>query len=85
MSYTLHVEPRSTYLYMTVTGENSSETVNRYLAEIHDWCLQNDCPNILLVENLTGPGLHTSNIYELVAGEELTGCTGGWQDGLCRY
>jgi hypothetical protein len=67
MSYTLHVEPRNTYLYITVTGENSLDTVSHYLAEIHDWCLLHDCPNVLLVENLSGPGLRTSSIYELVS------------------
>jgi hypothetical protein len=69
MSYTLHVEPRGTYLYITVTGENSLDTVNRYLSEIHEWCLQYNCPNVLLVENLSGPGLRTSSIYELVSGK----------------
>ena len=50
-------------------SENSPETVNHYLAEMHDWCLQHDCPNVLLVENLTGPGLQAFSIYELVAGK----------------
>ena len=67
MSYTMHVEPRGTYLYITVTGENSPDTVSHYLSEIHDWCLQHNCPNVLLVENLSGPGLRTSSIYELVS------------------
>jgi hypothetical protein len=69
MSYTMQVEPRSTYLYITVTGENSFETVSQYLTEIHDWCLKHNCPNVLLVENLSGPGLRTSSIYELVSGK----------------
>jgi hypothetical protein len=69
MSYTLDVEPRSSYLYITVTGENSLDTVSRYLSEIHDWCLQQNCPNVLLVENLSGPGLRTSSIYELISGK----------------
>ena len=67
MSYIMHVEPRSSYLYITVTGENSLDTVSRYLSEIHDWCLQQNCPNVLLVENLSGPVLRTSSIYELIS------------------
>ena len=68
MSYSLNVEPRSMYLF-SVTGENSVDTVSHYLSEIHDWCLQHNCPNVLLVENLSGPGLRTSSIYELVSGK----------------
>ncbi len=67
MSYHLQFEPRSNYVYITVTGENSMDTVSHYLSEVHDWCLQHKCPNVLLVENLSGPGLHTTNIYELVS------------------
>jgi hypothetical protein len=67
MSYDLHIEPRGTYLYVTVTGENSVDSVNGYLAEVHEWCLQHKCPNVLIVENLTGPGLGTYNIFELVS------------------
>jgi hypothetical protein len=68
MAYNLQFEPRSTYVYITVTGENSIDTVKDYLAEVHDWCLQHECPNVLLVENLSGPGLTTFSIYELVSG-----------------
>jgi hypothetical protein len=52
-----------------VTGENSLDTVSHYLTEIHEWCLQHKCPDVLLVENLSGPGLRTSSIYELVSGK----------------
>ena len=67
MSYDLHIEPRSTYLYVTVTGENSVDSVNGYLAEVHAWCLQHKCQNVLIVENLTGPSLGTYSIFELVS------------------
>jgi hypothetical protein len=67
MSYNLHIEPRTSYLYVTVTGENSVDSVNGYLAEVHEWCLQHKCPNVLIVENLTGPSLGTYSIFELVS------------------
>ncbi|MGD0878618.1 MAG: hypothetical protein ABSA01_10785 [Anaerolineales bacterium] len=67
MSYNLQFEPRSTYVYITVTGENSVDTVNGYLAEVHEWCLQHKYPNVLIVENLTGPGLGTYSIFDLVS------------------
>jgi hypothetical protein len=67
MSYNLQFEPRSKYVYVTVTGENSVESVNGYLAEVHAWCRQHKCPNVLIVENLAGPGLGTYSIFELVS------------------
>jgi len=67
MSYSLQFEPRSTYVYITVTGENSVDSKNGYLAEVHAWCLQHKYPNVLIVENLSGPGLGTYNIFELVS------------------
>ena len=67
MSYSLNAEPRTNYLYISVTGENSVETISSYLAEVLDWCEQHDCPNVLIVENLSGPSLCTSSIYELVS------------------
>ena len=67
MSYTLNVEQRSNYLYITVTGDNTVDSVQGYLAEVRDLCLQYKCPNVLLVENLAGPGLDTFHIYDLVS------------------
>jgi hypothetical protein len=67
VSYTLKVEPRGNYLYITVTGDNSVETVSRYLSEVRALCLQHNCPNVLIVENLTGPSLDTFSIYDLIA------------------
>ena len=71
MSYTLHVEPRSSYLYITVTGENSYDTVDRYLSEVRNLCLQHNCQNVLIVENLAGSGLDTFSIFDLVTRHTL--------------
>ena len=67
MSYTLNVEPRSSYLYITVTGENSYDTVSRYLSDVYALCLRYKCPNVLIVENLVGPSLNTLGIYDLIS------------------
>jgi len=69
MSYSLNVEPRSTYLFISVTGENSFDTVSSYLTEVLEWCQKLNCPNVLILENLSGPSLHTSSIYQLVSGK----------------
>lgn len=68
MSYTMDVEARHGYLFLSVTGENSIEPVNGYLAEARAVCLERQCFNLLIVENLSGPSLKLSDIYSLVAG-----------------
>lgn len=67
MSYTLTVENKTNYLHVTVEGKNSSENVLKYLAEVQDKCLQHKCPNVLIEEHLTGPGLSTFTIYDVIA------------------
>ena len=67
MSYTLNVEARAGYLYVSVTGENSVDTVNSYLTEVREACAKHQCFNLLIVENLSGPSLDTFSIYNLVA------------------
>lgn len=67
MSYTLNVEPRTSYLYVTVTGENSYDNVAHYLSEVRDFFRKYECSNVLIVENLAGPSLETFRIYDLVS------------------
>ncbi len=67
MAYILNAELRSSYLYITVTGENTYDNVVSYLSEVRDKCMQYKCPNVLIVENLVGPGLDTFNIYDLIS------------------
>jgi hypothetical protein len=71
MPYTLTYEDRLDYLYITVTGENTYDTINRYLSEVHDLCVRLNRLNILIVENLTGPSLTTMSIYDLVTSRSL--------------
>ena len=67
MSYLLNVEPRSNYLYITVTGENSYDNVVHYLTEVRDMFQKYKCSNVLIVENLAGASLDTFRIYDLVS------------------
>jgi len=67
MAYALDVVPRGTYLYISVTGENSVDTVSNYLAEVQEWCQRLNCANVLIVENLEGPSLTTSSVYGVVS------------------
>jgi hypothetical protein len=67
MAYTLDAEKRGSYLYITVTGENSPDTVMAYLSEIRDLCIKYSCPNVLVVENLAGPSLSTFNVFDIIS------------------
>jgi hypothetical protein len=41
--------------------------VIQYLANVFDACLQNNCPNVLIEENLQGPRLDTLEVFKIVA------------------
>ena len=67
MPYVLNVESKSSYLYITVIGENSYDNVALYLSEVRDMCAKYECPNVLIAENLVGPSLNIGRIYDLVS------------------
>jgi hypothetical protein len=67
MPYEINVERRKSYLYITVTGDNTLEDVRRYLSDVLELILKYKCPNLLIVENLEGPGLGIYNIYDLAS------------------
>ena len=67
MPYVLNVESKSSYLYITVIGENSYDNVAHYLSEVRDMCAKYECPNVLIAENLVGPSLNIGRIYDLVS------------------
>jgi hypothetical protein len=74
MSYVLRVENKGAYLHITVTGDNTPENVANYLSEVRDKCsTEQQCFNVLIEENLKGPSLGTSIIYNIVteAGEQV--------------
>jgi hypothetical protein len=60
-------EHRSSYLYISVTGENSSENSIHYLAEVRDLCEQYKCTDVLIVENLGGPSLDQFSIFDIIS------------------
>jgi hypothetical protein len=66
MAYQLTVEQKKGYLHIKVSGENSPETVRRYLEEIFSACLRTNCPIVLIEENLQGPGLGVLDIHQIV-------------------
>ena len=66
MSYNLSVEKKSTYLHITVRGTNNRDNVVKYLSEVQEHCLKNNSPNVLIEENLEGPGLSTFTMYDII-------------------
>jgi hypothetical protein len=72
MSYALQVRERTGYLHFVVTGVNSRETVEQYLAHIGRECAARGCRHILVEERLDGPRLDTTDVYMIAAGQAAT-------------
>jgi len=67
VEYQFRVTPKGTYLHIQVDGDNAPETVLRYLREIYESCVKLKCPDVLVEENLEGPGLDLGEIFGVVA------------------
>jgi hypothetical protein len=65
--YILNFERRGSYLYVAVTGENSPENIIHYLAEVRDLCDRYKCTDVLIAENLEGPGLDKFSIFDIIS------------------
>lgn len=66
-SYHLSIERHPTYLHATVGGDNTPETVLRYMMEIRAECLRLQMFNVLIVVNLDGPGISMLEVYKVIA------------------
>ena len=67
MTYHLAIEAKSGYLHVRVTGENTRENVARYLVEVNQHAVRNQCAAVLIEENLRGPSLNIAEIFAVVA------------------
>ncbi len=67
MSYQLSVTHKPNYLHIVVTGQNSRDTVARYMDEVVRECSARNCPRVLEEERLTGPRLGTVEVFTLVS------------------
>ena len=65
--YRISIEQRPKYLYVTVTGNNSTETIARYIADIRDACLRLGVFKVLAVVHLDGPGISMLDLYKVIA------------------
>jgi len=66
MDYGFQVARKNGFLHVVVTGDNTPETVLRYLREIYDACSKYGCPSVLVEENLEGAGLALGEIFGVV-------------------
>jgi hypothetical protein len=65
--YQISIEQRPRYLYVTVKGENTAETIRSYLADIAEACARLGQKNVLLVVRLHGPGMSMLDVYKALA------------------
>lgn len=68
MAFTLSINPRPGFLHARITGENSVATVQGYMAQLRAACQSHRCPDVLIEENLTGPGLQSFDIFGMISG-----------------
>jgi len=72
-SYSISIEQRQRYLYITVTGNNTAETIARYIADVRAACLRMRVSKVLVVGNLHGPGVSMLDLYKVaVSGSDDT-------------
>jgi hypothetical protein len=71
VSYQLSVTQKPSYLHIVVTGQNSRDTVARYMDEVVRECTARSCPRVLVEERLTGPRLGTVEVFTLVSAGSL--------------
>ena len=67
MSYEITIKRRPAYLFIEVTGTNSTETVQAYLADVLAACEEHDCHQVLIHERLTGPRLKADDVFDLAS------------------
>ncbi len=67
-SYTFSAEPRPGYLHVRVSGENTPETVARYVRETLEACAAHRVNRVLVEEHLEGPSLSQMQMFDLIAG-----------------
>jgi hypothetical protein len=66
-SYHINIEQRPQYLYVTVGGDNTVDTIARYMAEIRAACVRLRIFKVLVVGHLQGPGVSMLDLYKVVA------------------
>lgn len=66
MKYHIEITHHPLYLHAVIVGDNTTKNVDRYLADIQQAVEQYDCRNVLIEEQLTGSGLDTFDIFDII-------------------
>lgn len=66
MDYTITITPSVGYLHAVIHGINTIKNVDRYLTDIRTAIEEQECRNVLIEEQLTGPGLDTFDVFEII-------------------
>ena len=67
MTYKLTITEKATFLHAIVDGDNSRETVTRYLRELRRECIARGCLKVLIEERLEGPRLGTLDVFQIAS------------------
>ena len=66
MGYTLTMKAKGSFLHVIVTGENTPENLQQYLAEVYKSCSEGGFSAVLIEENLSGPSLPPVDVYKII-------------------
>ncbi len=66
MKYHIEITHHPLYLHAVIVGDNTTKNVDRYLSDIQQAVEQQDCKNVLIEEQLTGSGLDTFDIFDII-------------------
>jgi hypothetical protein len=67
MHYSIELQDKPGYLHAKVTGVNSREAVVEYTHDVHRACVERGHRAVLIEENLSGPSIDLSSIFQVVA------------------
>jgi hypothetical protein len=67
LSYLLNLNNKGNFLHVKVTGDNTPENVSGYLSDVLKYCLEHNCHDVLIEENLSGPGLEIFEIFNIAS------------------
>jgi hypothetical protein len=67
MNYQLSITPKPGYVHAIITGRNSREAVEGYLAQLFQECAARRHVRILIEERLEGPRLGTIEVFDIAS------------------
>jgi hypothetical protein len=66
MNYKVTIVQGDSFLHAIVTGQDTKETVVRYLDDVLSECVARGQRRVLIEEHLDGPRLGTSDVFDIV-------------------